>query len=195
MTEFEIWFPWGIIHILDIKGLDHILFIALLTLSFPIQEWKKLIGLITAFTIGHSVTLALSTLSFISIKREYCELLIALTILSTAFMLYFSDKNTPKRGMYLYPLICCFGLIHGLGFSSVIKEVEPTENVLKDLFYFNCGIEVGQIIMVVFILVISLFLTKVLKINFNFIQKAFAVVAGIASLGMCIQRIIDIYNS
>jgi len=195
MSDFEIWFFWGMKHILDIGAYDHILFVAILTLSFPVKEWKKLLGLITAFTIGHSLTLALSVLDILHLKREYCELLIAITLLISATAL-FLNKNTPYRVMAVYAIICCFGLIHGMGFSFTIKSVSmPGESIAKPLFYFNCGIEVGQIIVVAHILLFSLILTRFLKVQFIHVQKAVALVAGLFALGLCVLRTTDIFNS
>ena len=96
MSDSNIFFPMGIEHITDLNGIDHILFIAALCLRYLINDWKKLLLLVTAFTIGHSVTLALSTLNVIEIPRNWTEFFIAITILITALSNCFVKNFTFK---------------------------------------------------------------------------------------------------
>jgi hypothetical protein len=84
MNDFEIWLSMGIEHIADLNGYDHILFVVLLTLAYSLTDWRKLLWLITAFTLGHSISLSLSVLDLIKIPRLLTELLIALSILITS---------------------------------------------------------------------------------------------------------------
>src|ERR1700754_2058178 len=84
MQEFRLYFGVGIEHILNIEALDHILFVAALCLRYLIKDWRKVIVLVTAFTIGHSVTLALSALGLVHIATRWIEFLIPLTIVATA---------------------------------------------------------------------------------------------------------------
>ncbi len=195
MSDFDIWFITGFQHILDLEGYDHILFVTLLAVSFPAQEWKKLLGLVTAFTLGHSLTLALSVLNVIRVSQIYIELLITLTILTTAINLFFSSKNHPKRVMHIYLIICCFGLIHGMGFSYLLKSMLSSgDNIIWPLFLFNTGIEAGQIIIVSFVLLISFLLIRYLKTPFHLIQKTVAVISIIFAATMSFQRLIAIFS-
>lgn len=144
------------------------LFVALLSLAYPVNEWKKLLGLITAFTIGHSLTLALSVTNLLHFEQSYTEFLIVLTILITAGLQLFYRKNTANRGKVIYLIICCFGLVHGMGFSYLLRSMlGHEENIFVPLLMFNLGLEAGQII---FVAILFLLLWVVSK-NFAQIEK------------------------
>lgn len=167
MNDFSIFFPIGIEHITDLEGIDHILFVAALCLRFLWSDWKKLLILVTAFTIGHSITLVLSTLEFINISSAWTEFLIPVTIFITAIN-NLSVKNF--KFQYKYPLIyfyaLIFGLIHGLGFSTLLKSMLGKDHsIVMQLLAFNLGLEVGQLIIVAIILLISFIFVSLLKIN------------------------------
>src|ERR1035437_2592049 len=117
MQNFWLWFSTGLQHILDFNGYDHICYVAALTVLFPLSEWKKLLILITAFTIGHSLTLALSVFNFISPPQKIIECLIPLTILATCVYNITSRNNLQKSVTFNYVLALIFGFIHGMGFS------------------------------------------------------------------------------
>src|SRR4051812_41663840 len=109
MNEFQIWFSTGIEHILDLSGYDHILFVTLLTLTFPFTEWRKLLVLITAFTIGHFVSLALSVTGLIKIPPKGGEFFIALSILFSGVYNLFDHKNSAqKNSVILYGIVLLF---------------------------------------------------------------------------------------
>jgi len=191
MSDFSIFFPMGIEHITDLNGIDHILFIAALCLRYLINDWKKLLLLVTAFTIGHSVTLALSTLNVIEIPRNWTEFFIAITILITALSNCFV-KNFTFKSKYpvIYFFALFFGLIHGLGFSTLLKSMlGKDQSIVVQLLAFNLGLEVGQIIIVLCILITSFILINILRIN----RKYYLLFAsgGIAALAleMAIQRL------
>lgn len=159
MTEFKLYFNLGKEHILDIfHGYDHILFIIALCALYLLRDWRKVLILVTAFTIGHSVTLALSALHIINIKATLIEFLIPLTIFITAVSNIFkNEENLDNRWLqlnYFYALF--FGLIHGLGFSFTLRSILGKDrNIITQLFAFNIGLELGQIIIVVIFLVTS----------------------------------------
>lgn len=161
MSQFRMYFELGVQHILDLEGFDHILFIIALCALYTLRDWRKIIILITAFTIGHSVTLALSVLNVIRVNADLIEFLIPLTILLTGLSNIFR-KNNPTMGSskvqlnYLFAVF--FGLIHGLGFSNYLKSIMGRgSDVIVQLFAFNLGIELGQIaIVLVFILIAGL---------------------------------------
>ncbi len=191
MSDFSIFFSMGVEHITDLNGLDHILFIAALCLRYMWTDWKKLLVLVTAFTIGHSVTLALSTLNVIDLSQSATEFLIAVTIIITAlnncFVKDFTYKNKYPT-IYFFAL--CFGLVHGLGFSSLLKSMlGKDQSIVVQLLSFNLGLEVGQLIIVTGILLVSFVLVTVLKIN----RRAYLLFAsgGIASLAleMALERL------
>ncbi len=194
MNDFEIWFTSGLKHILDLQGYDHILFVALLSITFPVKEWKKLFMLVTAFTIGHSLTLALSVLNIIFIPQKCIECLIAFTILITAISQLIPTKNTPKRVMYIYLIICIFGLIHGMGFSYALKSLlGHNMSIVWPLFLFNVGLEAGQLIIVAIIILFSLFLVRFIKMPFTIMQKSFSIIFLIFAIVIFTDRLINIF--
>jgi ABC-type antimicrobial peptide transport system permease subunit len=169
MTEFHLYFDLGRDHILDYaNGYDHILFVVALCALYLLKDWKKILILITAFTVGHSITLALSTLEIISIKAELIEFLIPLTIFITAVSNIFRQEENQSTGSlqlnYAYALF--FGLIHGLGFSNYLKSIlGKDESILTQLLAFNLGLEFGQIIIVFIFLLLSFILIDLLGRN------------------------------
>lgn len=160
MSEFQLYFTLGKEHILDYaNGYDHILFVLALCAMYVMRDWKKLLILITAFTVGHSITLALSTLDIVSVKAELIEFLIPLTIFITAASNIFrNEENQSPRSLQLnYAYALFFGLIHGLGFSNYLKSIlGRDESIITQLLAFNLGLEFGQIIIVAIFLVAAL---------------------------------------
>ena len=169
MSEFGLYFGLGREHILDyFNGYDHILFVLALCAVYLVRDWKKILILVTAFTIGHSITLALATLQIISIKTQLVEFLIPLTIFITACSnLFRKEESIGKRNIQInYFLALFFGLIHGMGFSSYLRALLGTSHdILSPLLAFNLGLELGQIIVVTIFLVISYILVDWLKVS------------------------------
>jgi hypothetical protein len=149
----------GFDHILDTNGYDHILFVTVLCALYDPSDWKKILILVTAFTIGHSLTLALAALNIVKVNPTLVETLIPITIILTGvfniFMVMSSSKSKGNVSLN-YVLAGFFGLIHGLGFSNYFRAIlGKEESIVKPLLAFNVGVEVGQIIMVTVILVFS----------------------------------------
>jgi hypothetical protein len=145
-------------HILQRDGLDHKLFVIALASLYQLSDWKKVLILVTAFTIGHSITLALATLGVIPFNIELIEFLIPVTIFLTAFSNLFRKeyKIATRKVQTNYLLALIFGLIHGLGFSNYLRTILGKNNeIASQLLAFNLGLEVGQIIIVAIFLVIS----------------------------------------
>jgi hypothetical protein len=171
MSEFQAYLQLGFDHITDSNGYDHILFIVALCTVYTLVDWKKVIILVTAFTIGHSVTLTLATLGLISIRPDVIELLIPVTILITAILNFFhkTPKNTyVKETNYSarYPLALTFGLIHGLGFSNYLRTLLGKEaDILNPLLGFNIGLELGQLIIVFVVLSIAFALIELFRLS------------------------------
>jgi len=157
MSEFRVFYDLGNAHILDLKGYDHILFVVALSALYLASDWKKILILITAFTIGHSITLALATLKIININQDLIEFLIPITIGITAlYNLFQRDGGSDNRISINYFFAIFFGLIHGLGFSNYLKSILGEDSsIFTQLFAFNVGLEVGQIIIVVTFLILS----------------------------------------
>lgn len=185
MNDFFIYFQIGFKHITDFKGIDHILFIAALCLRYQFSDWKKILILVTAFTIGHSITLVLSTLNLIKIQTIYIEFLIPITIIITAISNLFIKKFNFKKTSYLiYYLALFFGLIHGLGFSNYLKSLLGSEeNIILPLFAFNIGLEIGQIIIVLIILLLTFIFITIYKLN----RREYLLVTNGIIIGLALQ--------
>jgi hypothetical protein len=156
MQDFGLYFGLGKDHILDyVNGYDHILFVVALSAIYTIRDWRKILILVTAFTIGHSITLALATLRIITVSTAWIEFLIPLTIFITAFTnLFRKEGQPPQRVQANYAFALFFGLIHGMGFSNYLRAIlGKSHNIASPLFAFNVGLEFGQIIVVTLFLV------------------------------------------
>jgi hydrogenase/urease accessory protein HupE len=150
MHTFVLFFKQGLSHILDLDGIDHLLFILAITVFFSISQWKKLALLITAFTIGHSITLVLSVYDIFTLPRDIIEQLIPITIIVTCINNFIKVyKPTQINYQLLYTTVLIFGCIHGLAFSNFLKMAFfEDDNLLASLVGFNIGIELGQLIIV-----------------------------------------------
>lgn len=197
MSIFSLYFQLGFDHIADLAGYDHILFLIALCAVYLLYEWKQVIVLVTAFTIGHSVTLALSTLNLILVPSALIEFVIPLTIFITAIVniIYKKDKYSKKIHYFKYLMALFFGLIHGMGFSNYLKSLLGIEeDIIAPLFAFNIGLEIGQIVIVTVILFLSYLFVSVLKV----IKREWNLVVSGAALGvslvLMIERFIDLIN-
>jgi hypothetical protein len=195
MNEMLIYLHLGYKHIIDINGSDHILFILALMIRYSWNEWQKILILVTAFTIGHSFTLALSTLNWISFPVAFIELLIPITILITALAnLKLTSSATPSKYPIIYYLALFFGFIHGLGFSNYLKMLlGKEESILGPLFSFNLGLELGQLLIVGIILIISFIFVNLFKVDKKRYVQAGSVIAIILALNMVVDRIASFF--
>ncbi|EMR02611.1 HupE/UreJ family protein [Cesiribacter andamanensis] len=189
MSTFRLYFQLGIEHILDLQGFDHILFIIALCALYTLRDWRKVLLLVTAFTLGHSITLALATLNIVRVNSDLIEFLIPVTILITAGTTVFRRQQgfSTGRGYTNYIYATVFGLIHGLGFSNYLRSLLGSGNLLKPLLAFNLGIEVGQILIVGGFLLIAGLLVVVAGVNRR--EWSLGVSATIA--GMAIMLILQ----
>lgn len=162
----EIYTKLGFDHILDPKGYDHILFVVALCAIYLLKDWRKVLILVTAFTIGHSLTLAMSSLDIISISASLVETLIPITIVLTCLYNMFKTALKDEKHVVNYLIALGFGFIHGLGFSNFFKALaDGEESIVAPLFYFNVGVELGQIIIVVLTLLLSYLIVDLLKVK------------------------------
>ena len=166
MSDFGFYFRLGWQHIMSWDALDHLLFITVLAALYLLEDWKKVLILVTAFTIGHSITLALSTLSTITVNSDWVEFLIPCTIIFTAISNLFQKNFTAKRIRFNYLLALFFGLIHGLGFAQTLRFILAQDQQLGwALFGFNVGLEAGQIVFVLLVLLFAQVFVGILKTN------------------------------
>ncbi len=191
MGNFQLYFDLGFKHIVNIGALDHILFMAAIALRYQMIDWKKLLIIVTAFTIGHSITLALAIFDVIHLPKNWIEFLIAITIIITSFSNLFVKKfayKTKFPPIYFFALF--FGLIHGMGFATEFVALEGTSfDAALNLLYANIGIEMGQLLFVFIVLILSFICLNILKFNRReYILFTSGAIFGIA-LEMAITRL------
>jgi HupE / UreJ protein len=190
MSEFFAFFQVGLHHILDINGYDHFLFLIALTVPYAFKDWKRVLLLISIFTLGHTLSLILSIFEVITVKGKLIELLIPITILITAIFNYFKAGKTSKNESISAVgfITLFFGIIHGLGFSSYIKNLlsgEPTDKLLPTID-FALGIEAAQIITAICVLLLSL----VVQSFFRFSRRDFILVTSSFVIGVLIPLLL-----
>ena len=166
MQDFIFYLKLGWEHIISLDALDHQLFILALIAVYAYNDFKKILILVTAFTIGHSITLALSSLDILRVPSKWVEFLIPLTIVITALdnILMKGKQNNLMKVNYYLALI--FGLIHGMGFANTARMmIAKEQSLFVPLLGFNIGLELGQIVLVIVILVILFFLLELFNVN------------------------------
>lgn len=190
MSQFWIYFQIGLKHVLDINSYDHVLFLIALAIPFTFKDWKRLVLLVSLFTIGHTMALMLSVFGIITIKVSVVELLIPITILITAFYnLFTAGKSSKKEGLNLIFFVTLFfGIIHGLGFSNYFKSILGGDAVSKilPLSEYALGIEAAQIVVVFIVLILSYIVQTV----FRFSRRDWALVFSAFVIGVVLPMII-----
>jgi len=187
MNDFILYFKMGLHHVLDFSAYDHILFLIVLAVIFSFNQFKKVLWLVTLFTIGHSITLALSAYEVLTVNIDLIEFLIPVTIFITGAMNVFTAKNS-SAGKQNTNLVFAlfFGLIHGLGFSNYFKMMVGREdNKVFPLLEFALGIEAAQIVIILGILVIGTILQHFVKVT----QRDWILVCSSIVIGFSIQML------
>jgi hypothetical protein len=191
MSEFWVYFQIGLHHVLDIQAYDHVLFMMALVLPFTFKDWKRLLFSVTLFTLGHTTALLLSVYEILVIKATIVELLIPITILSTAvFNLFTIGKTNRKENLNLIFLITIFfGIIHGLGFSNYFKTLlgGSSNSKLIPLLEFALGIEGAQITVVVAMLIVAYSVQSL----FKFSRRDWILVGSAFIIGVVVPMIIE----
>jgi len=191
LEDFGLWFSTGLAHIADWQAYDHILFLLALCGMYGLKDWKALLLLITAFTVGHSLTLALAVLDVVQIGVRWIEFLIPVTILFTCLFNLSRPENKPNaQPLVHYTMALFFGLIHGLGFSFLLKSMLGKEtSLVQPLLGFNLGIEAGQLLIVLITLILGTFMPRILGIiDFKWRFFLSSAIFGIALL-MALERL------
>ena len=189
MDEFLLYFKMGLNHVLDFSAYDHILFLIVLAVVFSFNQWKKVFWLVTLFTIGHSLTLALSAFGILKVSMDLIEFLIPLTIFITGIVNVFTAKKSSsgKENVNLIFAVF-FGLIHGLGFSNYFRMmVGKEEDKVFPLLEFALGIEAAQIIIVLGILIIGTLLQNFFRVT----RRDWILVTSSIVIGFAIQMMLD----
>ena len=191
MSEFWIYFQIGLKHVLDIHAYDHVLFLIALAVPFSFKDWKRVLLLVTLFTIGHTMALILSVFEIVVVKANVVELLIPITILITAlFNLFTAGKSSKKESInVVFFITLFFGIIHGLGFSNYFKSIlggDAASKVLP-LSEFALGIEVAQVVVVFMVLILSYIVQSV----FRFSKRDWILVMSALIIGVVVPMIVE----
>ena len=188
MSDFGFYFNLGWEHIISTDAIDHQLFILALAAIYLLKDWKQVLILVTAFTIGHSITLALSVFDIIRFSSKWVEFLIPCTIVFTAIANLFQKNFTPKSVRINYFLALFFGLIHGMGFANSIRFMLASDQSIGwGLFGFNVGLEAGQIVVVLTILLVATLLVALCKVN----RKDWVIFASAGVLGLSLKMALE----
>ena len=190
MSDFQMYLGMGMRHITDIAAYDHIIFVLALCGIYKLSDWKKVLILVTAFTIGHSITLILATLNVISFSKNLIEILIPITIIITALFNVINFEQRDKAAAKTkYSLALGFGLIHGMGFSNYLKlMLDKGESVFQPLLAFNIGVEIGQVGIVLIILTLSYLMINKLKVG----EKTWTVFISGAAFGIALMLLVEL---
>lgn len=190
MSDFSFYFKLGWQHIISWDAVDHILFIVALSAIYLIENWKQVLVLVTAFTIGHSLTLALSVYNIFKIDSNWVEFLIPVTIMATAVFNLFQKKFSAGSLKLNYVLALFFGLIHGLGFANTIRfMLAKTQSIGLPLFAFNVGLEAGQVVIVSLILACSFLIVNKARLDRKWWARILSSVAFCFACYMAASRL------
>ncbi len=190
MNNLGFYFDLGWHHIIAKDAVDHLLFIVALTAVYLVGDWKKVLILVTAFTIGHALTLFLSILDVVKINAELVEILIPCTIVVTAGFNLMAKDLVKKSLQRNYFFAFFFGLIHGLGYANAIRfMMAKDESIGVSLLGFNLGLEAGQVLVVATILLCSFLVVDKAGLKRKWWIWALSVFAIIMATIMIWQRI------
>ena len=167
MSDFWLLIKMGFQHVWDWQGYDHLLFLAALCLPFAVRQWKRLLGLVTIFTIGHSLSLVLATYGMVRANMTWIEFLIPLSILIAAiYNILWAPKTTVTSALTPLVVTLFFGVIHGFGFASYFDIIKDSDSALgASLLAFAFGIEAAQILLAVLVLVLNVLVLHMFNAN------------------------------
>jgi len=189
MDDFAFYFDLGWKHIISTDALDHQLFILALSAIYLVHDWKKVLILVTAFTLGHSLTLVLSTYEIMSVDSKWVEFLIPLSILITGLLNLIKTERHYGQYRTQYWLALFFGLIHGLGFANTIRfMLADAQSITVPLLSFNLGLEAGQLAVVGLILLISFLFVNTIKLKRKWWVWSLSAIAIVIAVYICLQR-------
>jgi hypothetical protein len=188
MSDFGFYFSLGWEHIISRDALDHQLFILALAAIYLLKDWKQVLVLVTAFTIGHSLTLALTVFKIIRFPSDWIEFLIPCTIVITAISNLFQKNFTSRSIRINYFLALFFGLIHGMGFANKLRYIlAEDQSIGWSLFGFNVGLEAGQIMVVMIVLMLSFLFVQLLKVN----RREWVIFVSAAAFSIALKMVIE----
>ncbi len=192
MSEFWLFLKLGLTHVLDIQAYDHVLFIIVLVAAYNFSNWKRLLGLVSLFTLGHTISLLLASYDYVTVSSSVIEFLIPVTILFTAMFNIFAARksNHSEKVGLLFILTFFFGLIHGFGFATYFNMIKDETTILP-LLEFALGIEIAQIIVVIAVLIMSFIFQTFLRFN----KRDWILIISSIVIGMVIPMLIENWPS
>ena len=190
MSQFWLYFKVGLTHVLDIHAYDHVMFLIALMVPYAFKDWKRVLLLVSLFTLGHTLSLLLSVFGIVTVKASLVEFLIPITILITAvFHLFTAGKSSKNESItFVAGITLFFGIIHGLGFSNYFNSILPGKTVdkLLPLLEFALGIEAAQIIVVFIVLILA----YIVQTFFRFSKRDWALVMSAFIIGVVVPMLI-----
>lgn len=188
MSVFQTYLQLGFFHIFNLQAYDHLVFLLALCAPYVLSDWRRVVALVTSFTVGHSLTLALATLGFVQYSAVLIEVLIPTTILLTCAVNMSQASRDFKRNQPIVltlpnALAAIFGLIHGLGFSSYLRELlGQNARPVLELLTFNIGVEIGQLLIVAMILALGFIVLR----GFRVARRDWVLVVSGAAMGIAV---------
>jgi hypothetical protein len=188
MQDFSFYFSLGLEHVLDWQAYDHVLFLLVLAAVYTFASWKRLLLMVTVFTIGHTVSLLLAHYNVVSVNTGLIECLIPVTIAITAIANFFTKGNrVSSTWITLYMLVTLFfGLIHGFGFATYYKMIAP-ENEILSLLGFAAGVEISQVIVVLCVLILAYLFQGLFKVK----QREWVLVVSAIVIGRVMPMLVE----
>ena len=166
LESFIRYFESGLYHILNFDSYDHILFVITISVSFVFKDWKHLLILISIFSLGHTLSLLLGLYDALNLNVNITERLIPLTIFLMAFYNIFTAGKLSRRPYFSYGVVLFFGLIHGLGFANAFgRLLGSNDSTLLSVIEYAIGIEIGQCIVVLFVLIFSFIAQSIFRFS------------------------------
>jgi hypothetical protein len=179
----------GVLHITDIEGYDHMLFLLAMCSPFSFKDWRPVVILATAFTVGHSISLALAAFDVIRFSSSFIEFLIPVTIALTSIYNLTPFGQSGHVHAFRYVSAGIFGVIHGMGFSSFFRMISSEgQNFIAQLFLFNIGVELGQLLIVAAILLLIALVGLAIPGSQRILPKILASAALLLSLLLAIEK-------
>jgi hypothetical protein len=181
MSDWLTFVQLGFRHIVDPSAADHILFLLALAAIYRPSDWRRALWVVSAFTVGHSITLALAVTGALTLPTSWIEFLIPVTIMLTAV----ENLIVRDGGRYRPVFAGVFGLVHGAGFANYLRSLF-VDHVAIPLFGFNVGIELGQIVVLSAVAVVLVGVDRLMPLRFRVV--AVSTVVAIVAAGWAIER-------
>ncbi len=188
MSDFWLYLKLGLEHVLDFGAYDHILFLVVLCAAYAFSSWKRLLLLVTLFTLGHTVSLVLAHYKIVNVSGAYVEFLIPITILVTALynIIKLRRARRSEQHVLFYLITTFFGLIHGFGFARYYRMISDGDGIVP-LLEFALGVELAQIIIVLLTLLVAFIVHRILRFN----KRDWILVVSSVVIGMVIPMLVN----